>query len=99
MAAASLGNRRYWGGVRCNECGESYTAPEQFVTFRPGVNLMNVEMMLEHAARLAELTDRVSIGDRTTFETLTIVAVIEAADKRLNAPPAPVLRLIGAKSS
>jgi hypothetical protein len=44
-------------------------------------------------ARLGELASRVCIDDLTTLEALAVVAVMESADQRVNAPPAPVLRL------
>lgn len=45
-------------------------------------------------ARLHELMDRVPPGDMTTQEILALIAVLESADQRVNAPSAPVLQLI-----
>jgi hypothetical protein len=43
--------------------------------------------------RVAELSERVHISDLTTLEILAMLAVLEPADERVNARPAPVLRL------
>ena len=45
-------------------------------------------------ARLHELMDRVPPGDMSTSEILALIAVLESADQRVNAPSAPVLHLI-----
>jgi hypothetical protein len=44
--------------------------------------------------RLNELMDRVRAVDLTTPEILAMVAVLESADERVNAHPAPVLELV-----
>ena len=43
--------------------------------------------------RLMELMDRVKIADLSVPEILSLVAIFEAADQRLNTRTAPVLRL------
>jgi hypothetical protein len=44
--------------------------------------------------RLNELMDRVRAVDLTTPEILAMVAVLESADERVNAHPAPVLERV-----
>jgi hypothetical protein len=44
-------------------------------------------------ARVRELMTRVAPDDLTTIEVLTLVAVLEAADTRVNTPDAPVIKL------
>jgi hypothetical protein len=44
--------------------------------------------------RLNALMDRVRAVDLTTPEILAMVAVLESADERVNAHPAPVLELL-----
>ena len=44
-------------------------------------------------ARLRELMEQVPPAELTTTEVLAIVAVLESADQRVNAPCAPVLQL------
>ena len=43
--------------------------------------------------RLMELMKRVKIADLSVPEVLSLVAIFEAADKRVNTGTAPVLRL------
>jgi hypothetical protein len=45
-------------------------------------------------ARLHELMERVPPVDMTTQEILALVAVLESADQRVNAPVAPVLEFV-----
>jgi hypothetical protein len=49
---------------------------------------------LPAVARMRDLTKRVKAVDMTPLEVLAIVAVLESADQRLNAPTAPVLQLL-----
>jgi hypothetical protein len=44
--------------------------------------------------RLLELMTRVKVADLTPQEVLALVAVLESADQRVNAPTAPVLQLM-----
>jgi hypothetical protein len=44
--------------------------------------------------RVCELMERITPDDLTALEVLAIVAVLESADQRVNAPTAPVLQLI-----
>jgi hypothetical protein len=46
-------------------------------------------------ARLRELMVRSSPDELTTLEVLAMLAVMESADQRVNAPTAPVLQLAG----
>jgi hypothetical protein len=45
-------------------------------------------------SRLHELMDRVPPAELTALEVLALVAILESADERVNAHPAPVLELI-----
>lgn len=48
--------------------------------------------------RLHDLMQRLKLNTLTPLEVLAILAVLESADQRVNAPTAPVLRLAGARS-
>jgi hypothetical protein len=62
-----------------------------------GIELPDVLAVVRLPAveRLMELMARVKVEHLTTPEVLALVAVFEAADRRVNAGTAPVLALVG----
>jgi hypothetical protein len=56
--------------------------------------MMNLGALRAQATeRLFELTNRIAVKDLTTLEVFAIVAVLEPADQRVNAPQARLLQL------